>query len=284
MFKAIGEIIETELVEGPHQAVTALIALFLGGFLVVKGKKLWDGLIIVAVGYVLGVIAMGSVGDMWHLEHGSSLRKFVGWEVGLIAAWGAYKGLDGMNVFAGVLLGFWFTVNIQHVLVHLGAHFLSTSEGQQWAVVVLYTVFAGGFIWLFSGEAHNKLLALICPLIGGALVASAIAYLFTALVQIGAISKQLEKSCPELQPNMGPYIKFLEMLSSPTTEDFGIFANSPANKFGEKWTVDRLAGWVIWFIFFLVGVKLQWKKKPKAAEASGREQGLQQPFLEQTVE
>jgi len=237
------------------------------------------------VGYGLGVLAMGSVGDMWHLEHGSHLREFVGWEVGIIAGVGAYKGLEGMNIFAGVLLGFWFTVNIQHVLVHLGASFLSTSEGQQWAVVALYTVFAGGFLYLFSGEAHNKLLALICPLIGGALVASGIAYLFTALVTIGVISKQLEKHFPELQPNMGPWIKFLEMLSSPTTEDFGIFANSPANKFGEKWTVDRLAGWVIWFIVFLVGVKLQWKKKkPKAAEASGREQGLQQPFLEQTVE
>merc|ERR1719458_1363370 len=99
---------------------------------------------------------MSSVGDMWHLEHSSKLRKLVGWEVGLVAVYGAYKGLNGMNIFAGVLLGFWFTYNLQHVLVGLGAHFLSTTEGYQWVVFLFYTLVAGGFLYLFNGEAHKK--------------------------------------------------------------------------------------------------------------------------------
>jgi len=283
IFQAVARIIKTELVDGPHQVMTAVLALIGGIVLVVDGKKVFDGFLCLALGYVLGVLVMSSVGDMWHLEHNSLLRKLVGWEIGLIGAWAAYKGLDGMNIFAGLLLGFWFTYNIQHVLVHLGAHFLCTTGGNQWLVVLMYTLFSGGFLYMFNGEAHKKLLALICPLIGGILVASATAYLFTSLVMTTFISTYLHKMSPDLHPVGGAWVEFFEMLTWPENKDVGIFANSPFNKFGKKWNLDRLAGWTIWFICWVCGVVLQLRKKTKKLDtyvAAAREPGLQQALLE----
>jgi len=289
IFKAVASVIENELVKGEHQLFTAFIALLGGLGFVIYGKELFDLLICVLVGYVLGVLVMGSVGDLWSLDHDSSLRKLVGWEAGIIGCVGAYKGKDGMNIFAGVTLGFWFTYYIQHVLVHLGCHFLSTDDEvvwHHWAVVIFYTVFAGGFLWMFNGEGHVKLLALITPFIGGILTASAIAFFFTSFAMWGPVSKPLLKKCPDLHPVGGAWVKFLVMLSSPETKDFGIFAGSPLNTFGEKWTIDRLAGYFLWFIFWVVGVIVQWKKAKteKPPPASMRELWLQQPLMEPAVE
>jgi len=279
ILKQLAEVIEAELVHGPHQGMTAAIALLLGIVLVVKGKQVFDGLIILSVGYVMGVLAMSSVGEQWNLQPGSQLRSLVGWEIGLIGCWGAYKGLEGMNIFAGVVLGLVPTYYLQHVLVHIGAHFLDTNGGNQWAVVIFYTVFAGYFVYLFNGEAHKKLLALICPAIGGLLVASAIAYLFTAMMLTDLMSKQLANISPDLHPVGGSWIKFLEMLFWVGSKDVGIFAGSPFNKLGEKYTVDRLAGWTLWFICWIIGVVVSLKKKKKEAEAQAREPGLQQTLL-----
>jgi len=93
------------------------------------------------------------------------------------------------------------------------------------------------------------------------------------------MSKQLANISPDLHPVGGSWIKFLEMLFWVGSKDVGIFAGSPFNKLGEKYTVDRLAGWTLWFICWIIGVVVSLKKKKKEAEAQAREPGLQQTLL-----
>jgi len=288
IFQAIFHIVEEDLLKGKHQGLTALIALVAGLFFVFAGKTSFDLLVTLVVGYVLGELVMASVGDMWHLDHHSPLRQVVGFEAFAIGVWGANVGKKGMNILAGVLLGFWFTYYLQHILVGVGAGFLSTDiahGGVPLAVVIFYTVFAGCFLYLFSTKAHDKLLALITPFIGGILTASAIAFSFTNLAQAGFMTKPLHNISPDLEPVGDTWVQFALMLCSPVNKDVGIFANSKFNTLGDKWNIDRLSGLFLWFIFWVVGVVKQWKdarkNKGKASgEDSARELQLQQPLLE----
>jgi len=263
IFNVVARVIQHELWNDEHPLFTAVVALFGGLGFVFKGKELFELLTCIIVGYVTGVLVMGSLGDFWHLSHKSPLRRVVGWEAGIIGCVGAHRGAKGMNAFGGVALGFWFSYYIQHILVHLGVHFLSTEGAvawHYWAVVVFYTVFAGGFFYMFMRKADKKLLALITPFIGGILAASAVAFFCTSLALWGPVAKRLHKRFPDLHPVGGTWVQFLLMLSWPETADVGIFSSSPLNKFGKKWTIDRLAGLSLWFILWVVGVIVQWKK------------------------
>lgn len=265
IFKAVFNLIMFELEHGLHQWLNALVAFGLGLILVLNGKKVFEGLIVLSVAYVLMVMAMNAVGQLWGLDMGSNLRHFVGIEMGLIGAWGAWKGLAGMDIWAGTLIGFAFCHAIQQLLVHMGLHFLDTLTGVKWVIVLFYTILVGGFVYMFNGEAHKKLLAIIAPLGGGALMISSLSWGFTVAITHPIFGTQLltfaKKVLPELSPVEGAWVKFLQMLCSPSAKDFGIFAGSPYNKLGDVCTIDRLCGWTFWFVLWGFGVYVQLGKK-----------------------
>jgi len=268
-----------ELDHSPRQWLNAIVATVLGVILVFNGKRVFEGLICVAVGLVAMFMAMNEITNLWGLGYDSFVRHLVGFEALLFAAFGAWKGMAGMHVFVGALLGFLVAMVLQSMLVHVGAGFMEAEHGSKWVLIIFYTLFVLIFVALLTTERHLRPLAVLSPALGGALVSSGLSYGVMALAIDGKLDF-MKRVLPDLEPVNGTWIEFLNMLWAPhTAKDVGFFAGSKYNTMGPTFTLDRICGWSLWFILWVVGMIVQLRSWKKGRTAPARARELDEQLL-----
>jgi len=135
--------------------------------------------------------------------------------------------------------------------------------------VAYFSAFVIGFVIMFSKKLHLKSLAVLSAGLGGAFCSSAIAFACTELAVKGYMP--FLQHLPTVQPVGGTWIQFLRFLwSCQHIDDVGIFAGSKYNlEFKDQmWRTDRLADCALWFIFFLVGTRVQLRRMKPSQVAS----------------
>mmetsp|Transcript_22562 Transcript_22562/g.65013 ORF Transcript_22562/g.65013 Transcript_22562/m.65013 type:complete len:344 (+) Transcript_22562:71-1102(+) len=280
IIEEIQSVFYDELQNSPRQWLNALVAVAFGITLVIDGKRFFEGFICAGVGIVVMFMAMNVVTNLWDLGYYSVIRHVVGVEVGLMGAYSAWKGIAGMNVFVGALLGFLLAMSLQGLLVHVGAGFMDSETGNKWVLICFYTVFVLILVAVLNTERHLRLLAILSPALGGAFVSSGVSYGVASLALAGHLDF-LKAVIPDLHPVSGTWVEFLMLLKPWTSQikDVGVFAGSKYNTMGAMCTLDRICGWIFWFILWVVGMLVQlrsWKRKTQPARARELEQQLLQ--------
>lgn len=278
-FKEIVASISWELHHSPRQWINALVATVVGLVLVINGKRCFDWLIVLTVGLISMIMAMNSISALWDVGFDSNLRVFVGVEVGLLGAYAAYRGKEGMDNVVGALLGFLLSTRLQSLLVSAGASWMSVETGMRWVIVIFYTIFMLGMMIMFDRDHHVKLLAIISPILGGAFVSSGVSFGVTELQLHGCFGGVLKGQLPDLAPVRGAWIEFLCQLWTSSAKDVGIFADSPYNPAkASSWTTDRICGCVFWAILAVIGLYFQLPanscRRGRRTTARELEQGL----------
>merc|ERR1712045_866874 len=112
-------------------------------------------------------------------------------------------------------------------------------------------------------KKHTSVLIFVSPLMGGALVSSAMSWMFT-VAGLNSAMDWLSKMIPQMQePAGGPWIKFLLLLVVPESPDVGLFGNTPFETFTGKWNLDRVCGLAFWFVLFIIGGAVQYSRFQK---------------------
>merc|ERR1711920_1050003 len=100
--------------------------------------------------------------------------------------------------------------------------------GHKWIITLWYSFFALLTMRIYCQRRHVGMLAVVAPLIGGALVSSALSWMATYAALHGGMDwLRTNNIVPLLQPaENGSWIEFLLLLLVPDTKDVGVFANT----------------------------------------------------------
>lgn len=267
---SIKEAFETQLRVEHGQKINALVAFIFGILLLFSGEFVFTWLVVAAI-YILAMI-MGfiAVDDIWGLDNQNNISRFVGFEAGACSAYAAYRGIDGVKLAVGALLGALVAHQTQATWLMMGYTIFHTNK---WLVVTWYSVFILGLMLVVRGKKYQKLLALASPLLGGALVSSALSWLTAVMAQHGWMT-WLHKVLPGVQPAVGgAWIDFFLLLCSPAAKDVGVFAGSPykITLFKKDYGMDKICGCTLWFVIFLVGSIFQYKAVARNTKKAKKE-------------
>lgn len=267
---SIWDAIKAQL-HGPKQWPNALVATVFGMLLLADGMLVFKWVVLGAVFILAAILARNELVALWGLGGAEShrIRTFVGLEAGACAAFAAHQGLRGVMAALGLMLGAFIGYGLENSVM---LHFQPDFPKNQWAVVVWYSIFIIGTAALVFKNKHDRVLAIITPILGGALVSSAACWGMTSLAVKGKLPV-VYTMFPSLQEGQGggAWLDFLELLLFKVAPDVGIFAGSDYNPavFGKKWRLDRICGVFLWAILALVGAKVQSKRMRKAAKKTG---------------
>jgi len=236
-----------------HQWVNPLLAFVFGGIMVIDGEEVFKWLLVGAVFLLVSVVAMGDLGLIWPQGDFPLVRRVVGVEAGLLGAFAAIKGIQGVTVLVGAIIGASVAFSVQHKLTHFAGNVHLFQE--TWWVVSLYTIIIVLSVMFFLRKKHSKALAMLSAAAGGALVVSAVAWVVTEVVVKAHIGNNT------LTPERGAWIDFLRLLCVSGADDEGIYANSKFNFdiHGIHFYLDRVLGCIFWFALFAVGTMTQLK-------------------------
>ncbi|CAJ1356797.1 unnamed protein product [Effrenium voratum] len=206
---------------------------------------------------------MNQVGSAWGLGFEDPVRYLVGIEAGAIGTFAALRGMDGMRVVIGALLGVLVSASM------LQWHPLHFIPDHKWLEVIWYSVVVCLFTVVLYTNKHLKMLAILSAGLGGAFCASAIAFAVTNLAAGGYLNF-LDQVLPGLTPKGGTWVQFFRMLWSTQNPVVGLFVGSKYNPVveGKQFNVDRMADISVWLIFWIVGCVVQLrriKSKPQQA-------------------
>ncbi|CAE8654110.1 unnamed protein product [Polarella glacialis] len=274
---SIANILTHELNNTPYQFVIALLAAIFGFVMVFDGDLCFKYILVGAIFIVTYIMAMNQVSAMWDLSYNNPLRQVVGIEAGAVAGYCAFRGIEGVQIIVGVLLGFALAHQSLLVLVAQGADVLVSNRN---ATTAYFSVFVLGMVVVFSRKGYKTVLAFLSPAVGAALIVSALAFAVTELWVQGQL-KTVSDNFPNLTPVSGTWVQFLQILWSTKSEDVGLFAGSKYNFSlqGQQWCFDRVADGTLWFLFFAIGSQMQLRRLKKAVVVEARE-GLRLPLLQ----
>mmetsp|Transcript_44754 Transcript_44754/g.130308 ORF Transcript_44754/g.130308 Transcript_44754/m.130308 type:complete len:344 (-) Transcript_44754:195-1226(-) len=259
-----------------HQWINASVALIIGLAMVFDGQMVFKWVLLAAAFLLAFILAMSDLRAEWASQEHAVLRHIVGLEVGLAAAYAAWRGFEGLVVAVGALLGAVVAHFLQGWGVSMG---FDLFQAQGPAIIGLYSVCVAAGILAFRFKKHAKALAILSSMLGSALVASAAAWGCT----VWAIK---HNAFDGLAPRGGAWLDFFELLWDPASPDVGLFAGSPYNlEFrGAVWRSDRLSEAALAFILSVVGTGAQLYRLRGAPEkstkvAAARKLPLQEALL-----
>lgn len=259
-----------------YQWVNALVAFILGAVLVLDGDRAFRWIMLVAVFFLVQLLARYEVEQAWKLEPLSAKSRFVGVVAGLSGVLAAFRGMEGMLLSVAALFGTLVAYMGQSFFVSQGYDCWSSN---QWLLVVWYSVLIQTCVILWGIKKHKGILGVVTPFLGAPLVVSAMSWLLTVMALqenwLGGVS-----------PEKGAWVDFLVLLVSSTSDDKGLFAHSPYNfaMTGQVYRTDRILGCVFWALIFAVGVIVQLRsvKKARAESRKRKSKGhLSQGLLEE---
>eukprot|EP00444_Apocalathium_aciculiferum_P050713 CAMPEP_0183518720 /NCGR_PEP_ID=MMETSP0371-20130417/15642_1 /TAXON_ID=268820 /ORGANISM="Peridinium aciculiferum, Strain PAER-2" /LENGTH=387 /DNA_ID=CAMNT_0025716777 /DNA_START=8 /DNA_END=1171 /DNA_ORIENTATION=+ len=263
-----------------YQWVNALLAFLFGAVLVWDGEVTFRWVVIGVVFLLAAVLAMSEVSTFLALDEKSTIRHVVGVEVGALAAYAAWTGIDGVMLVVGALLGGFVAFGLQGKLVAMGVTVLSENKG---AIVALYSAVVLLSIAMSKRKKLGSGLAVLSAGIGGSLVTSAISWAVTTCYlsgYLGFLDSVFKQGLSA--GGGGAWIDFLTLLLSSESQDKGLFLDSAYNfSFGgEVYRLDRVVGCSFWFVLFAIGAHSQLKraKAPAGGVAKARE-GLHRALL-----
>lgn len=270
VLEGILKAIQSELEDAEYQSVVALLAFVFGCVLVFDGEFCLRWLIACVVFVVVASMAMNQASSSWDLsDKDHALRYIVGLEAGTVGAFAAHKGMEGTRVSVGALLGVLLAWKCEDVLDEHGIHIISS---HRWVELVFYSLLAIASAILLYKNKHLKMLAVISAGFGGAFCTSAIAFAATSLAAKG----YLDRALPGLSPKTGSWVQFFYMLWSPKTGVRGVFVDSRYNPSaeGKEFSIDLIADYSLWFVFWLVGSLVQLRRLRPPAPPQGAEEPL----------
>lgn len=271
------DIVEHQLRSSHHQWINASIALVFGLVMVFDGQMVFKWILVAAAFLVACVVAMSDLNAEWASEDGHLLRHIAGLEVGLVAAYAAWRGFEGLVIIVGALLGAAVGYFLQGYFVSMHMGVFATSGP---AIMSLYSVCIIAGVLAFRFKRHAKALAILSSLVGSALVASAIAWSIT----FAAIKKNL---FDDLTPKGGAWLDFFNLLWNPKTEDVGLLAGSPYNLElrGTEWRTDRIGEVALASLFFVAGVAVQFSRLKASTTAPAQDKKLRarEPSLREAL-
>lgn len=289
----IGKSIQEQLRNPKGQWINALVAFIFGLVMIVDGEFVFKWLVVGGVFILASILTYNESAALLGFED-KNLVRFVVLEVGVCSAFAAHRGIEGMMITVGAILGALVAQEAQNLCVGVGWTSLQTNK---WCEVILYSLFVLSFMALITLKKHKKMLALLSSAGGGALVASATAWLVTVMALHGYLDTVLYVFKKSLKPAGGAWLDFLELLWTPKSEDKGVFAGSAYNFtiFDTSYRLDRICGCTLWTILFWGGSFIQLKRlqkldksgkvkpaapKGKVKPAAPKASALQQPLIQ----
>ncbi|CAE8659381.1 unnamed protein product [Polarella glacialis] len=201
ILQSIANALTYELNNTPYQWAIALLAAIFGFVMVFDGDLCFKWILVSGVFIVTYILAMNQVSAIWDLSYNSPLRQVVGLEAGAVAAYCAFRGIEGVQIVVGVILGMAVAHQSLLLLVAQGAGVLVTDKR---ATVAYFSVFVLGMVMVFRSKGLTKVLAVLSPAVGGALIVSALAFAVTELWVQGLLSS-VESALPGLTPQSGTW-------------------------------------------------------------------------------
>lgn len=269
----------------PHgQIFNASVALVAGLAMIFNGNFVLKWLVAGAVFLLATIIAENEVESYWSLGDESYLRRVVGVEVGLVCAFIAHQGYEGVMVVLGAVFGSFVAYGVQTSAQ--GIFEFDIKQSPQWVAVALYSIIILFFTSAVARKKHLGFLGIISSFFGGALAVTALHWFATEYVVKHNV--QIRYHGADLVPKQGPYIDFLVLLFGQLgdDQDVGLFASDPSMPDTVRtflppcvWPADRIYMVIVWFFLFVVGCCLQ---KGKGRQAKARElEAHMEPLLPQ---
>jgi len=266
----IMQVINKQLRNEKYQWVNPLLAFLFGSVMVVNGEACFKWLLAAGMFICVCVLSASDLGKLWPLGNQYPIvRDIVAVEAGLIAGYATLRGIHGVVVVLGAIIGGCIAFSVQSTLRASGdSHVIESS----WWLLFLYTLSVTVSVWFFQHKLC-KTLAVVSALTGSALVVSAGLWLATELV----VRKRFNLG-NLVTPRSGAWIDFLRYLINSSVEDKGLFANSNVDFdiLGARFSLDRMLGFGLWLIVFIGGLQIQLRfmgcaggKKVKVVEARG---------------
>lgn len=244
----------TQLHAEHFQWLNALVALAFGAVLVFDGEFSFKWLLVGGTFCVAALFAHNEAAAMWSLGSEKFLRGFVGLEFGAFCAYVTYHGMEGVILLISVALGTLIAFYTQTKMVKMGC---DSFQDNAWLVLVWYTIIILSCLATGATGKHSRVLRVISPLFGGALVSSAVSFFVTKAAMLGWIN-----FAPSyIQPVGDAWVDFLSLLWNQNAQDVGIFTSLPP--VSKTWPVDRVAGCLFWSILFLAGFFLHVRREKK---------------------
>jgi len=239
------------------QAGVAGGSLLFGLINVINGPHSFRVVVIAGVSMIAAGSAKYEVSLVWP-DLNMIQQLVVAVEVGLVVAYILHKSFDGIRIILGLALGLGCSVLLEP--------FMHTEFWPLNASVIWYSFFAIAGVVLGYTSYNRHVLALLTPCLGGFLCATA----------LGFFAKTFMES--NFHPANGPakpephwaeirgdsWLDFAsELLTGAPSA--GIFKPYQAS---ETYSInfDRMAGFFVWFILFLIGAKRQWRLAVQKAD------------------
>lgn len=241
------------------QWANALVMLSLGLVMVFDGRFVFKMIVVFAAGLFAFEMTLSEINEM-QTSLTKSMTIVAGVEVACVAALVSYKGFEGVKYLLGIVAGGWAAWEIRHfALLH---NFDYVNNGV--CILILANVCIAIGMWMFGAKGHHTLVAVVCSLLGGSFVSSALGYFLMRLFvwQRVLINKNSQLNIAE---STDAWFDFWMLIATFHGKVTGIFANSPYNHSpnGTEVSLDRVLGSVVWAIFALMGM---WWQKRKAKQ------------------
>jgi len=265
------------------QWANALVAAIVGICLLINGESVFKWLVIGAVFLFTMLAALSDVTTIWGLGYGSPLRRIISLLVGAACSWAAYRGINGVMLVVGAILGAIIAWSMHQTIVGMGC----SSAQNHVFITIWYSVFLLGFMAVMDRNKHMAALAVLSPFVGGALVSSALFWFLAFLAERGVFHLSGSVS--------GAWLDFLEHLIKKHNHDVGILAgHRQVLLFGHAFDWDIICGRLVWFLLFGLGVAIQIrrlkqtqeekaKSKKKKTMTKGATKDLQKPLMKDAV-
>lgn len=243
----------------PNQSVVAIFAAVIGLLMLCGVEKLLKICLIIVTGVIGGIVGMSKIDAAWSLQEDIATKHVAGLEVGLIVAYISYVGYDGLLAAFGGLLGLTVAWKSIDVLDHIGFNALDPeSQTSHMMPLLYYSAWALAAMRYFDKSAHLRVLGVVCSIIGGALVSSAVSW---GITHIGLHFFHDQLAAHGWMPVSAPWVDFLYMLISWRGKDVGILAGwQPANKALHGMVADRVFGQLLWVVVSYIGIKVHLEK------------------------
>lgn len=272
ILKEIQEAIGAQLRSKHGQWINAAVALVVGLTIVYDGDLVFKLLVVVASFAVSSVFAMNEINAFWGLGPKDQLAQFVSVEVGAIAAYTAYKGVDGIMTVLAIGFGAFCASGLQQVVA-----LQSTSAAENHKFVVY--LYSAAILISMMMMRKGRMLAIVSAMMGGLLVSSS-ALFFATFAATHGYMDWFNKFVPGLEPpREGPWVDFVSMLCGYTSEDYGILGG----KYVYGMPADRLIGRALWMVVAECGILLQMhrlqRRRYKIVAAREIASDLEEPLL-----
>jgi len=287
-----------------YQEPCVAVGLVFGLVMVANGEFVFRWCVVVAMG-LLGAIL--SLNEFSTFE--PNIRHAIAIEVGLVCAYAAWKGIDGVMLVAFGLMGTFAAFKLEDFFA-----LLEQSIGPNpWHIVIWYSLFTLLGMLIITRRKHVQVLAMISPLLGAPLVSASLSWMLTALVvcvqtqameareQASEVLKKQEATSAEhfttspptptliskLQPEQGTWFNFLLLLLDSNQKDVGIFAHTHFESPLLSWMhgrrcCDRVVGILFALIIFLIGFSMQRRRFHKK-QVCAREPSVNEPELNEAL-